>query len=835
MRVQRTPSLRGLLAALLAVVLLLAAALSTLTALQIGVATKRTRAERQRVTSFRLADQMRQSSNDLTRMVRLYVTTGDPRYRRYYDQILDIRAGRAPRPRRYDSSFWDRVLADGEARIRLGPPASLTTLMRRAHFAPAEFAALRASLRASDELAELELRVMARVGRHLAAGTYGAARRASAYRRMVDDHYHQEKGRIMAAIDRFTALVDARTARRAASLQARTDRLLVAQTAALVLLLGMLLGTLAVASRALVRPLLRLADVTRRITRGDWSPRARPQGVRELTQLAGAFNEMADTVERDLAARRRAEREAQAADRAKSAFLAMMSHELRTPLVAVTGTLEILALDDLDAHQRELVDVAMGSARALLDVIGDVLDFSKIEAGALDLSPAPVAIGPLVAALAEQHRPAASARELSLDVVVDPRLGPAHVADAARLRQVLGNLVGNALKFTREGGVVVSVEVAGGDDAGQELRLTVRDTGIGISPDDQARLFLPFAQASTQHARSSEGTGLGLAICRQLVEAMGGSIGLRSTPGVGTELQIALRLERADPSAAAAAGSETPDGGRGPRLQRAASREAARDAGALLLLVEDNPVNRRVLRGQLEAVGFHVDTAADADEAVRRFTREPYALVFTDIQLPHVDGYALAGLLRAHEEARGRPRTPILALTASALQGELVRCRAAGMDDVVTKPATIATLAATLRARLPGLAWSDEVVAPAAPSALAELTGGDERLAAQILAEYAATLEADLEALAEALRVGDRPAVRRRAHQIAGASRTVGAWAVAEGAERLERTAPDGTPDALGALVVALRGQIASSRPASSALSADVAPEETTEPASSSR
>jgi signal transduction histidine kinase/HPt (histidine-containing phosphotransfer) domain-containing protein/FixJ family two-component response regulator/HAMP domain-containing protein len=942
---RRTASIRGLLKGLLGVVVVLAALLSIVTLLQVRTATKRSEAERQRVTSFRLSDGMRQSSNDLTRMVRLYVTTGDPRYRRYYDEILAIRSGDAPRPLDYDSSFWDRVLADGEGQVRRGPPAALTELMRRAHFSTDEFAALAASLRASNDLALLELKMMNMVAPRIAAGVDRDYLRevAPRYARLVDDNYHAQKRKIMEAIDRFTALVDARTARRAQDLQGSTDRLLAVQTAILVLLAAVLAAALVVAARSIVRPLSRLADVTRRITLGDWSQRAEPHGVAELTQLAGDFNEMADAIENDLAGRRIAEREAreaenrlqtiadrvpgavfqfhidvdggfnvrftsrhgsihrparnqdgdfpgmsrvvlpedrggwldtmltaarsgrpwaheyrihtpeggvawmqgqaltvknadgsaelygfvadvterkaleadlrraredaEAADRAKSAFLAMMSHELRTPLVAVTGTLEILALDALDERQRELVDVAMGSARALLAVIGDVLDFSKIEAGFLDLAPVTVAVGPLVEEVAGQHRHAARLRGLELTTTLDPALGAAHVVDAGRLRQVLGNLLGNAMKFTREGGVAVDVTVldGGGGDPTQRVALAVSDTGMGIATEDQRRLFVPFTQASTDHARSSEGTGLGLAICRQLVEAMGGTVTLRSAPGQGTTVTVELPLVvGASADAEPTAGSDGAAVAAGRRMLPA-SREAAEQDGSLVLLVEDHPVNRQVLAAQLEAIGFRVDTAGDAAEALERFAGGRYGLVFTDIQLPHVDGYELARRLRDAERASGLGRTPLLALTASALQGERERCRAVGMDDVVTKPTTMAVLAGTLRRWLPHVAWPEPGNAtPAAPStrralppavdgsALDELVAGDAELGARILASYAASIQDEVVRLAEALEDGDREALRRLAHQVAGASRAVGAGQAADAAEHLEQAAGAG-------------------------------------------
>jgi signal transduction histidine kinase/CheY-like chemotaxis protein/HPt (histidine-containing phosphotransfer) domain-containing protein len=869
---------------------------------------------------------MRQSSNDLTRMVRLYVETGKKRYRRYYDEILAIRRGVAPRPTNYDSSFWDRVLADREAKIHTGPPTSLTELMRRAQFSDAEFKALDASLRASDHLARLEERVMDAVAPRIDQGVdpayFGDV--AQQYELLVNDAYHREKGLIMGAIERFTRLVDARTSARTAHLQASTDKLLVSQTGILILLGVTLLLTLALAARQIGRPLARLTAVTRRIAGGDWSDRAPADGVAELRELAGDFNDMADAVERDLAGRRRAEQEArdaserlrtiadrvpgavfqfhvgvdgglsvrfasrdgsvhgvsdneevdfpsvshavdaddrgawidsmveaarrggpwrheyrihtragevrwmqgqaigqpagdgsgelygyvadvterkhledelraareaaESADRAKSAFLAMMSHELRTPLVAVTGTLEVLGLGDLDDEQRALVDVATRSARSLLGVIGDVLDFSKIEAGHLDLVPVPTNVGALVEDVVTQHRLAAPGGEVALRTTIDERLAACHEADPVRLRQVLGNLVGNAVKFTREGSVDVRVLVCDEADGVQEIALEVQDTGIGVSAEDQARLFAPFEQAGTDAERHAGGTGLGLVICRQLVEAMGGRVGMTSELGHGTTMRVELPLPVAD--------APVRDGLYDGSLARRAlpARAEAEREGSLLLLVEDHPVNREILALQLEAIGFQTDTAADAGEALAQFERSRYGLVFTDIQLPGADGYELARGLRSMEARAGRERAPVVALTASALSGERERCAAAGMDDVVVKPATLATLAQTLRRWLPDGIWSDPSAQPVAgpaidQSALDELTGGDEELNRDIVTRYLQALGDDLEALWQALRDGDADALRRQAHRIAGASRTVGAHAVAAQAARLEQAA----------------------------------------------
>ncbi|MFA4927177.1 MAG: ATP-binding protein [Patulibacter sp.] len=928
------PSIRQALGGLLGLVIVLALALVAVTVLQVRTANDRTQAETARMTSFRLADQMRQTSNDLTRMVRLYVSTGQERYRAYYEQILAIRAGEAPRPVAYDSSFWDRVLARGRSRVAVGPPVSLPELMRQADFAPQEFRALNASLRASNQLAVIEREVMAHTAPRIARGVDDEYVQdvAADYARLIDDEYHRAKDQIMEAIERFTGLVDRRTGERADALQARTNRLLVAQGGLLGLLVLAFAVVLGYSARAVVRPLGRLARVARGIREGDWTQRATPEGVRELRQLAGDFDEMAVAVQRDLVARARAEREArdaqarlrtiadrvpgavfqfhvgadgavavrfasrdasihgtdgevefaavsravlagdrgawldsilraarnggawqheyriastdgtvkwmraqaiarpqpdgsgdlygyvgdvtdhktlegellrareeaESADRAKSAFLAMVSHELRTPLVAVTGTLEVLALDDLNGRQRELVDVALRSASTLLAVIGDVLDFSKIESGHLELAPGPVALGRMTEELAAQYRHTASAKGVRLRTRIDPELAPVHRTDPDRLRQVLGNLISNAIKYTPGGEVELAVRVVGPDDVDtdanegtQRVEFVVTDTGIGVAPEDQERLFAPFAQVRAR----TDGTGLGLVIARQLTEALGGTIAMVSTLGEGTAMRVALTL----PVVAGVEGELSSHRGHGTLTarRRLPTREQARSDRSLLLLVEDHPVNRAVLRQQLETIGFVTDVASDADEALARLREERYGLVLSDVQLPDRDGYELVREWRAEEErTAGRERVPIVALTASAVHGEEARCRAAGMDDLVTKPAPIAVLAATLRRWLPHVEWITTPTDAGSSTAidraiLDEITGGDPEQEATLLRTYGASMHDDLARARRAYDAGDGEQLRRIAHQIVGASRMVGAGGVADAALRLQRAVED--------------------------------------------
>lgn len=946
---RRPPSIRQALGGLLGIVVVLAAALLLVTVMQLRTANDRTTAEQSRMTSFRLADQMRQTSNDLTRMVRLYVSTGQGRYRDYYDQILRIRAGQEGRPRAYDSSFWDRVLARGPNGIATGPPVSLIELMRRAHFSHEEFEALGASLSASNQLAETETQVMQRVQPRIERGVDGTYSQdvSAQYRRLVDGGYHRMKDRIMEAIERFTTVVDRRTGARADALQARTNRLLVAQGSLVVLLVLAFAFVLAYSARAVVRPLGRLTTVARRIRRGDWSQRATPAGVRELRELAEDFDEMADAVQRDLAGRMRAEQEAreaqgrlrtiadrvpgavfqfhvdpdgalsvrfasrdasihgtdaevefpavaravlaadrgpwldsivraarsggaweheyrilgvdgavkwmraqavarrgadgsgdlygyvsdvtdqkalqadllrareeaESADRAKSAFLAMVSHELRTPLVAVTGTLEVLALDELDDRQRELTDVALRSASTLLAVIGDVLDFSKIESGHLDLDARPVMVGRVVEELAAQYRHTAAAKGVRLRARVDDALAPVHHVDADRLRQVLGNLVSNAIKYTPGGEVDLRVTVDAPAesrpplDAVQRVTFEIADTGIGVALEDQERLFAPFAQVRSR----TDGTGLGLVIARQLTEAMGGTLMMESAVGDGTTMRVALPLPVSDEDEQHLLSGRP--GGTTARRRLPSRAEASADR-SLLLLIEDHPVNRAVLRRQLETIGFVTDVAADAAEALERLRVERYGLVLSDVQLPDRDGYALVRQWRAEERAiPGRERVPIVALTASAVHGEEERCRAAGMDDLVTKPAPMAVLAGTLRRWLPHVAWAEAVTAGPPRGTgfdldvLREVTDGDVELEERLLRTYAGSMQEDLAAAGRALEDADRDGLRRVAHQVVGASRTVGARRVADAALRLQRAIDDGDPDPveLERLVEALR------------------------------
>jgi PAS domain S-box-containing protein len=502
---------------------------------------------------------------------------------------------------------------------------------------------------------------------------------------------------------------------------------------------------------------------------------------------------------------RASEQAARDANLAKSSFLAAMSHEIRTPMIGVTGMLEVLAHSALDTEQRRTVHVIQQSAASLLQIIGDILDFSKVEAGRLELAPTTISLQKLLQSTAANFTGSASSKGLVLTVTLDERVGPAHVADGLRLRQILSNFLSNAIKFTEDGFVEAALEWQGRDGDRDRLVFRVTDTGIGVTPEQQARLFQPFQQAEGSTTRRFGGTGLGLVISRRLAELMGGEVSMESTPGAGTTLRLSLPLppgrvedlESDDSSRLGQGGQFQP--------RPLPTHEQAQRERSLILFVDDHPTNRLVVTRQLALAGYLCDTAEDGEQGLAQWRSGQYALVLSDVHMPVMDGYEMARALRGEERQRGLPRTPLVALTAAALKGEAERCLASGMDDYLAKPVSIPELAACLRKWLPhtippesGDAASaptlplPQVAAPPQPldaSVLDQLTGGDPREARLLLDDFLASTERDLAALRQAREHGDVAQLAREAHKIKGAARLVGASELAHAASELELAA----------------------------------------------
>jgi signal transduction histidine kinase/AmiR/NasT family two-component response regulator len=363
------------------------------------------------------------------------------------------------------------------------------------------------------------------------------------------------------------------------------------------------------------------------------------------------------------------EQAAEAANEAKSSFLATMSHEIRTPLNGVLGMAQAMAADSLSPLQRERLDIIDQSGKALLAILNDILDLSKIEAGRLELEEIEFDLGEVARGAHSAFTALANKKGLSFALDIERARG-VYVGDPTRIRQILYNLISNGLKFTEHGEIRVTASQADG-----ELLVTVADTGIGIPPEALAKLFGKFAQVDASTTRRFGGTGLGLAICQQLSLLMGGSITVTSDVGVGSTFTVTLPLRRvADERTAPRAWTSEPEA------------PASTPLTVRVLAAEDNSVNQLVLKTLLHQIGVDPVLVSDGTAAVEAWENEPWDAILMDIQMPGMDGLTATRVIREREASDGRRRTPIIALTANAMAHHLTEYTAAGMDGHVAKP-----------------------------------------------------------------------------------------------------------------------------------------------------
>jgi signal transduction histidine kinase/CheY-like chemotaxis protein/HPt (histidine-containing phosphotransfer) domain-containing protein len=512
----------------------------------------------------------------------------------------------------------------------------------------------------------------------------------------------------------------------------------------------------------------------------------------------GALYRQARDFNREL---RRAKEAALAAERAEASFLATMSHEIRTPMSGVMGMLDLIVLTKLEAEQRTMIEVVRESGRALMRIVDDILDHSKIQAGKLELRPQPTSIATAIQRVLDIYSGNASSKGLQLLRYVDDRISPVVIVDELRFRQILNNLVSNAIKFTQQGHVSLRAELVERREGVDVVRFTVRDTGPGIPAEDAARLFKPYSQAA---GAGAGGTGLGLSICTRLSALMGGLLDMETAPEAGTSVHFTLPLPVADPQllaeqardrAAQALDRAMPE--HGANLDLAPSIEDARRTHSLILLVDDHPINRLVLAKQLASLGYAAETAENGLDAVEKWSAGGFALIITDCHMPEMSGFDLARHIRACEQRTGAARIPIIACTASAMSRESAECFAAGMDDRLVKPVDREALRSKLQQWLPA-------ACPIDPGVFADLRMEDREEQRELLERFWSYNRDDVQSLRRCADANDADGVMMAAHRITGAARAVGAYGLAEIGERLHGAARagdwGGIRPALGAL-----------------------------------
>ncbi len=521
--------------------------------------------------------------------------------------------------------------------------------------------------------------------------------------------------------------------------------------------------------------------------------------IRDISARVAARNELVEARDKALAG-----------ERAKAELLAVMSHEMRTPLNGIIGGLDLLGRTDLTDRQKHLVAAMDTSGQMLLDHVNTVLDISRMDAGGAAAAQEPFDPEALVAAVVESLRVQARARGNSLAAMPAGAAIGTSVGDAARLRQVLVNLVGNAIKFTSGGSISVEYERLGEGDLAE---FRVIDTGIGIADADSERIFEDFVTLDTSYTRAAEGTGLGLGIVRRLVTVMGGEIGVESEPGEGSLFWVRLPLPPAAVGAAAGGDAASRPAGSVPAAPRPDGTAAGpAGTGPDVLLVEDNEINRMVAREFLAAAGCVTTEAPDGERGVAAATGRRFDLILMDISMPGLDGVAATRQIRAG----GGPNaaTPIVALTAHALPADIDRFRDAGMTDVLVKPLTRDRLFAALHA----LRRADPDPAPmhgaaAAHAELIEALGRDK--AAEVVARVAGELEAGLRDLTRAVESG-RPLdeIGHVAHKLAGLAALIGLSGARSRLIAIETAARAGDGDRARAEVQALAAEPQAFRPA---------------------
>ena len=528
-------------------------------------------------------------------------------------------------------------------------------------------------------------------------------------------------------------------------------------------------------------------------------------GLLQNAELYRTISRLNDELEGKVKRLEESERALEDANRSKDSFLANISHEIRTPMNGIIGMGRLLSQTPLDANQAEMTRTILSESEHMMRLLNDLLDISKIEAGRLDFEQISFDLRELLRNLRSTYGRMAESKGLAFVMETDPQLPGSLVGDAGRVRQVFANLLGNAVKFTRQGSVSVRVSVLSRTAHRCRILARITDTGIGIPPETIERLFQPFTQADASTSRLYGGSGLGLAISRRLVGMMGGRIEVESDPGEGSTFRFTLDLplSETEPAEIVRGGGDA-----------VVSREGL--AGLRVLVAEDNATNRRIVAALLEKLGIAADMAENGQETLDALTRERYDIVLMDVQMPGMDGLETTRRIRAGE--RPGVRIPIVAMTANAMKGDREACLAAGMDGYLSKPIDPAELERIMAFAAQGVpdvspAPENDDGKPVAPTdvfdraSLLERVVWDEDLCSQVVETFLCDGKKLVSQFADAAERGDSAGAKIAAHTLRGAAANVAAGMLASVAFRAETTASEGDTDRLRGLSARLRDE----------------------------